>query len=80
MEKLVVIDGYLLSHNYKTSEQYKYLHFSLDAFPLSINTNDSEEIIKTIKYLEGSFGGINLEDISAPRCFDIEKRLIIFLL
>ena len=47
----------------------------VDAIALCLNTTDSEEIIKTIKYLEGSFGGINLEDISAPRCFEIETRL-----
>lgn len=47
----------------------------VDAFPLCLKTTDTEEIIKTIKYLEGSFGGINLEDISAPRCFEIERRL-----
>lgn len=47
----------------------------IDAIALCLNTKDSEEIIKTIKYLEGSFGGINLEDISAPRCFKIEERL-----
>lgn len=47
----------------------------VDAIPLCLKTTDTEEIIKTIKYLEGSFGGINLEDISAPRCFEIERRL-----
>jgi len=47
----------------------------LDAFPLCISTQDSEEIVKIVKSLEPSFGGINLEDISAPRCFEILKRL-----
>ena len=47
----------------------------VDAFPLCIKSKDTEDIIKTIKLLSGSFGGINLEDISAPRCFEIEKRL-----
>jgi len=47
----------------------------VDAFPLCIKSKDPEEIIKTIKLLSGSFGGINLEDISAPRCFEIETRL-----
>lgn len=47
----------------------------VDAFPLCIRSKDAEEIIRTIKLLEGSFGGINLEDISAPRCFEIERRL-----
>ncbi len=47
----------------------------VDAFPLCLRTKDTEEIIKTIKILAGSFGGINLEDISAPRCFEIETRL-----
>ncbi len=47
----------------------------VDAFPLCISSKDPEEIIKTIKLLQGSFGGINLEDISAPRCFEIETRL-----
>lgn len=48
----------------------------VDAFPIVLNTQDTEEIIKTIKYLAPTFGGINLEDISAPRCFEIEERLI----
>lgn len=47
----------------------------VDAVPLCINTKDTEEIIKFCKNIEPSFGGINLEDISAPRCFDILKRL-----
>ena len=47
----------------------------VDAYPLCIRSKDTEEIIKTIKLLAGSFGGINLEDISAPRCFEIETRL-----
>jgi malate dehydrogenase (oxaloacetate-decarboxylating) len=48
---------------------------NVDAYPLCIGSKDTEEIIKTIKLLSGSFGGINLEDISAPRCFEIETRL-----
>lgn len=47
----------------------------VDAIPIVLNTQDTEEIIKTIKYLSPTFGGINLEDISAPRCFKIEERL-----
>jgi malate dehydrogenase (oxaloacetate-decarboxylating) len=47
----------------------------VDAFPICLDTKDTEEIIKTIKYLAPTFGGINLEDISAPRCFEIEERL-----
>jgi malate dehydrogenase (oxaloacetate-decarboxylating) len=47
----------------------------IDAVPIVLNTQDVEEIIKTIKYLAPTFGGINLEDISAPRCFEIEERL-----
>lgn len=47
----------------------------VDAYPLCIGSKDTEDIIKTIKLLAGSFGGINLEDISAPRCFEIETRL-----
>ena len=51
-------------------------HFGgLNAFPIAIDTQDTEEFIKTVKNLAPSFGGINLEDISAPRCFEIEKRL-----
>ncbi len=49
---------------------------NVDAFPICINTQDTEEFIKTVKLIQTSFGGINLEDISAPRCFEIEKRLI----
>lgn len=48
---------------------------NLDAFPICLDTQDQEEIIKTIKYIAPAFGAINLEDISAPRCFEIEKRL-----
>src|SRR3989339_511650 len=48
----------------------------VDAFPICLDTQDTEEIIKTVKYLAPVFGGINLEDISAPRCFEIEERLI----
>lgn len=47
----------------------------VDAVPICLSTKDTEEIIKTVKYLEPTFGGINLEDISAPRCFEIEERL-----
>ncbi len=47
----------------------------INAVPICLNTKDTEEIIKTVKYLAPSFGGINLEDISAPRCFEIERRL-----
>ena len=48
---------------------------NVDAIPLCIRSKDVDEIVKTIKLISGSFGGINLEDISAPRCFEIEKRL-----
>ena len=47
----------------------------VDAFPLCIRSKDVEEIVRTVYLLSGSFGGINLEDISAPRCFEIERRL-----
>ena len=47
----------------------------VDAFPLCVRSKDVDEIAKTVKLLAGSFGGVNLEDISAPRCFEIEKRL-----
>lgn len=47
----------------------------IDAVPICLATQDTEEIIKTVKHLAPSFGGINLEDISAPRCFEIERRL-----
>ena len=47
----------------------------IDAIPLCIRSKDTDEIVKTVSLLCGSFGGINLEDISAPRCFEIEKRL-----
>ena len=48
----------------------------VDAFPICLDTKDPDEIIKTVKYLSPTFGGINLEDISSPRCFDIEEKLI----
>ncbi|MCJ0922365.1 NADP-dependent malic enzyme [Mammaliicoccus sciuri] len=49
---------------------------NVDAFPISLDTKDTEEIISIIKALQPNFSGVNLEDISAPRCFEIEKRLI----
>ena len=48
----------------------------VDAFPICLDTQDTEEIIETIKRIAPAFGGINLEDISSPRCFEIERRLI----
>jgi malate dehydrogenase (oxaloacetate-decarboxylating) len=47
----------------------------VDAFPLCIRSKEVDEIVNTVKLLAGSFGGVNLEDISAPRCFEIERRL-----
>ena len=47
----------------------------VDAVPLCIRSEDVDEIVNTVRLLAGSFGGVNLEDISAPRCFEIEKRL-----
>ncbi|MBK9529861.1 MAG: NAD-dependent malic enzyme [Acidobacteria bacterium] len=48
----------------------------VDAFPICLDTKDPHEIIQTIKHISTVFGGINLEDISAPRCFEIEERLV----
>lgn len=48
---------------------------NVDAFPICLATQDVEEIVKTVKMIEPMFGGINLEDISAPRCFEVENRL-----
>lgn len=48
----------------------------VDAFPICLSTQDTEEIIKTVEAIAPTFGGINLEDIAAPACFEIEKRLI----
>ena len=47
----------------------------VDAFPLCIKSKDVDEIVNTVRLLSGSFGGVNLEDISAPRCFEIERKL-----
>ena len=47
----------------------------VDAFPICLDTKDTDEIVETVKRLAPTFGGINLEDISAPRCFEIERRL-----
>ena len=47
----------------------------VDAIPLCVRSKSVDEIVQTVKLLAGSFGGVNLEDISAPRCFEIEKRL-----
>ena len=47
----------------------------VDAFPICVKTKDVDELVKTIYHISGSFGGINLEDISAPRCFEVERRL-----
>lgn len=49
---------------------------NVDAFPICLSTQDTDEIIETVQRIAPGFGGINLEDISAPRCFEIEKRLI----
>ncbi|MFB5673473.1 NAD-dependent malic enzyme [Paenibacillus terreus] len=49
---------------------------NVDAFPICLDTQDTEEIIRIVKALSPTFGGINLEDISAPRCFEIEERLV----
>src|SRR3989344_4169933 len=48
----------------------------IDGWPLVLDTQDPEEIIKIVKAIAPNFGGINLEDIAAPKCFDIEKRLV----
>lgn len=48
---------------------------NVDAFPICLNTQDPEEIIRTVQYLAPTFGGVNLEDIAAPNCFEIERRL-----
>lgn len=48
---------------------------NVDAFPLCIRSKNTDDIVNTVKLIAGSFGGINLEDISAPRCFEIERRL-----
>ena len=47
----------------------------VDAFPLCIKSHDVDEIVRTIQLISGSFGGVNLEDIAAPRCFEIERKL-----
>lgn len=47
----------------------------IDAYPICLNTKDPDEIVATVKHLSVGFGGINLEDISAPRCFEVERRL-----
>ena len=47
----------------------------VDAFPLCVRSKEVDDIVNTVKLLAGSFGGVNLEDISAPRCFEIEKKL-----
>jgi malate dehydrogenase (oxaloacetate-decarboxylating) len=47
----------------------------VDAFPICLDTKDPDEIVRTVKYIAPAFGGINLEDISAPRCFQIEEQL-----
>jgi len=47
----------------------------VNAFPICLSTKDPDEIVRTVKAIATAFGGINLEDISAPRCFEIEDRL-----
>ena len=59
---------------WKVNVHYSRL-LDVDAFPLCIKSNDVDEIVNTIYLISGSFGGVNLEDISAPRCFEIEKKL-----
>jgi len=48
----------------------------VDAFPICLDTQDVSEIVSVVKAISGGFGGINLEDISAPRCFEIEEKLV----
>ena len=48
----------------------------VDAFPICLDTKDPDEIVKTVKFISPTFGGINLEDISSPRCFEIESKLM----
>ena len=48
---------------------------NVDAFPICLDTTDPDEIVRTVRLIAPAFGGINLEDISAPRCFEIEERL-----
>ncbi len=52
-----------------------YEFAGVEAFPICVKTKDVDELVKTIYNISGSFGGINLEDISAPRCFEVERRL-----
>src|SRR3984885_16087096 len=47
----------------------------VDAFPICLDTQDADEIVKAVELMAPTFGGVNLEDISAPRCFEIEERL-----
>src|SRR3989339_419099 len=47
----------------------------IDAFPIALATQDTEKIIETVKHISPAFGGINLEDIASPKCFEIEERL-----
>ena len=47
----------------------------VDAFPICVDTQDTDKLVETIYLISKSFGGINLEDISAPRCFEVERRL-----
>ena len=47
----------------------------VDAFPICVRSKSVDEIVRTVQLISGSFGGINLEDISAPRCFEVERRL-----
>ena len=47
----------------------------INGVPIALDTKDTEEIIRTVKLISPNYGGINLEDISAPRCFEIENRL-----
>ena len=48
---------------------------NVDAIPLCVRSKNVDEIVETVRLIAGSFGGVNLEDISAPRCFEIERRL-----
>ena len=51
------------------------IYADIDCFDLELDTKDIDEFVRTVKILEPTFGGINLEDISAPACFEIEERL-----
>ena len=71
---LEILDQRLVCRLWKENAALFKAFGDVDAFPLCVRSKEVDDIVKTVSLLAGSFGGVNLEDISAPRCFEIEQK------